>query len=209
MMIGFKYLTVSMCLLWFWRITGHSSQTSFVSAQKVLAVGAFVTHRVERFDAAWHACTKPESYNAKDSCEYPSHGSRFRLRRGFYLTLTVRTEHVQWVGPESRGLHNHHHLLRRRGSSCGCHPAGGCVARGHALWLRVGLTRVSGGHTLGGVHWRRSRNKTTCCPSWCPSRNVRWLTHRLLVGRGCIRSTGWCWLFHDDSHQKTTPLLSC
>lgn len=45
--------------------------STFVSSQEVLAVGTFVSDRVERLDTARYACTRPQSNNTQDTGKDP------------------------------------------------------------------------------------------------------------------------------------------
>lgn len=155
---------------------------AFVSAKEVLAVGTFVGHRVERFDAARYTGAQPQPNDAENSGKDPSQRSRLRLDAGLDLALTVRAHHVDRVGTVVGRVDHHDHLLgswwtsRHRAASL---HVGCCAGWRHACAWRchVGLGRCSNrngsrnGSPLHLMRWWR-HCKSSGCSCWALSNRV-------------------------------------
>jgi len=148
--------------------------SSLVSAQESLAIWTLVSHRVEGFNATWHAGAGPQPDDAEDSGKDPSQRSWLRVCAGANLALAMRADHIHRIGSVVGWVDHHHHLL---GSRRGCWHAlhvrrcasGNCSRRHVGLRRRHSPRQRTTLHLLG---WGRGGK---------PSGSLRCLADRLGV----------------------------
>jgi len=121
-----------------------SSKPSLVSAQKVVATWAGVSHLLHAVHTTGDAGAWPESNETEKPPNNPGDNTGFRLGLGGHMRLAVRTVHGDRPVPKARSLHilNLSHNLDRTlwllGWRVGCRWRGGSLL---ARQARVHLSR--------------------------------------------------------------------